>query len=695
LKVENNGPSAKEKEQEEAVSHIMEDDNQTKLFGDVDKDATENIPSVGNKHDNDDDISDDDDDDDDNSDDDDDSDSEEHSREIEEAVQALQDAEQNEDEEVGVNTDQITEDVEMKEDSPEQGRDATPDQLPVHDPSPASQPNITDCISDTNSDAPAPLTPQVATPPQVVDSLTPECVPVDSTQSTPTTRTETVPLVESKAAFSVEKSNPVESENIRQPESPLDDDNSSDDDIPSDDYQGYSDSPEPLNPPQNFQEPFSEDLPNNFEQIETSAPNSIPSTEPIPSQESINVNCVATTPPVPAQAPPTPTAVPPQVPPPATAPAPLPPTHPQNQNQNCSSVPTGVFPPQNSAINNMPNTNMNSNNFTNVDIDVAQLGLESPTSISSNEMTNPNISGETIIGVGPNYYDCAQSQQNYINNLVAGGRYMDMVNSPHPMNSSGNYMPSGVPSTLSSYCPPPPVSSYASVLLQQNPSHTHRLSHNNTPCGVPVGRSFTGQSTPNQTNTSCSLVKLQQLTNGLTDIMPDNTMTPPPNLTPPPPVNMTPPPSMIRNMTTPPISNLQVQNSSGSLVPQSYKQYQRQRSSTPSVRKSPNVTVNPNMPPFTPNVTIRPGSNMITGYPNMLDSYRMRQPMINPGYINQGIINQFSPQLPMQMLNMNMNMNMNMNSAQQHFQQHMQPPKSNNAYAYGYMAPTLNGVMRR
>ena len=106
---------------------------------------------------------------------------------------------------------------------------------------------------------------------------------------------------------------------------------------------------------------------------------------------------------------------------------------------------------------------------------------------------------------------------------------------------------------------------------------------------------------------SCSLAKLQQLTNGLNDIMPENQMTPPPTMTPPPP-HMTPTsPSMIRNMATPPVTNLQShsQNMPGSSLQQSYKSYQRQRSS--STRKSPNVTVNPNMPPFTPNVTILSG----------------------------------------------------------------------------------------
>ncbi|XP_069123759.1 histone acetyltransferase KAT6B-like isoform X3 [Argopecten irradians] len=726
---------------EEAVSHILSEseDLPTKLFGDVTNDndcdngkKSENLnKTVDSAEESDD-------------------DSEENSREIEEAVHALQEAEQTQEgEDRGDDSEAEANNAgEMKADSPEQEREhLTPDVLPVHEPSPAPQPTVPDCVSDTNSDVPAPLTPQVPTPPPVVEGLTPECTssPVKE-QTSPISRVETLPLADTRKPV---ETTPQKAPTLMETEdvdSALDDENSSDDDIPSDDnYPGqYCDSPvrETLNTSQNFQETFTEELRTNFDRgpasnmsghasnmsgpasnmsvtgpasnmsvtgpasnmsvtgpaSNMSGPASNLSSTPdqMAQRDAINMGCVETPPAVsaPSAPPPAPTQAPPAQPPtPAQPPVPTPAqqTHP---NQNCGNV-QSIYQSPNNPINNIPNANMASSNYTNVDIDVAQLGLESPTSISSTEMTNPNMGGDPV----GNYYDCAQTQQMYINNMMASGRYMDMVNSPHPVSCSSagsNYMQTGPSNTMPSYCPPPPVSSYASVLLQQN--NTHRLTHNNTPCSGPVGRQFPGQNPgPNQNNSSCSIAKLQQLTNGLVDInMPDNTMTPPPNLTPPPPVNMTPPPSMIRNMATPPISNLQAQNSS-SLVPQ-YKQYQRQRSSSSSVRKSPNVTVNPNMPPFTPNVTIRPGSNMITGY-NMLDSYRMRQPMLNPGYINHaGFINQLgqTPQLPMQMLNMNMNMN---SAAHQQFQQHMQAPQSNNSYpAYGYMAaPTLNmnGMMRR
>lgn len=77
----------------------------------------------------------------------------------------------------------------------------------------------------------------------------------------------------------------------------------------------------------------------------------------------------------------------------------------------------------------------------------------------------------------------------------------------------------------------------------------------------------------------------------------------------------------------------------------------------------------------------------------------MQQPMLNTSYIaNTGFINSLRqpPNLPMQMsLNMNMNQINPMNpmsmNPQQHFQQHMQPPQSNNVYtAYSYINSGLN-----
>ncbi|XP_014678655.1 PREDICTED: histone acetyltransferase KAT6B-like [Priapulus caudatus] len=123
-------------------------------------------------------------------------------------------------------------------------------------------------------------------------------------------------------------------------------------------------------------------------------------------------------------------------------------------------------------------------------------------------------------------------------------------------------------------------------------------------------------------NTSCSIQKLQQLTNGIMDIVPQgppmNTMTPPPNLTPPP--TMTPPPGMQRNL-TPPISNLPSQVSMTMNQAQYYK-YQRRQA---QIQRSPNVTIGP---------------NLMSGYNTY--SYRLQQ----------------QSQVPFQMVNMNMNVNL-------------------------------------
>lgn len=674
------------------------------------------------------------------------------SREAEDAVQALQEAEQG--------------DSEGKENSPdscEQERDHLTPELSVSGPSPISQPCVTDCISDTNSDVPAPLTPQVPTPPPVRESLSPHFTSVD----VPSVSQSDMPAVSETSQVKsgdIDKSNDKNFDKANS-QTVDDEDSTSDDDIPSDDnYQDdFNESPpgapapvvslqppppqpsmqpspiqpspvqpssvqpspmqqSPLQPSPVQQSPvqqspiqhspiqpspiqqspvqqspvsapavqkqpesaksfhetsFTEELQTNFEQLSNSSTNNLQN-ESLPQQDSLKLNHSVSRPP---------------------------------QNQSLSNnFPPQVFQP-NSTMGPMTNTNIGNNGYGN-EMDVTQLpGLESPASISSNDMPNSNNSGETVAPQILGFMDCAeaQSQRTYINNMNSrnSGRYMDMVSSSYPVVSSCGSFISPVPTgtnIVQNFCPPP-VSTYAlQQQQQQQQNSTHRLTHSNSQCRVQQPPSVSHQNSgpgpyPPQ-NISCNLAKLQQLTNGLPDLMPESTMTPPPNLTPPP-HNMTPPP-MMRGMATPPIPNQQ--NSSG-LMGQQYKQYQQQqRQRQSSVRKSPNVTVNPNMP-FTPNVTIRPGSNMITGYNNLLDSYRMRQPMLNPGYINHGFpLNQLgqTPQIPMQMLNMNMNMNMNMNPAQQHFQQHMQPSQSNNMYAYGYingsLPPSLNnmnGMMRR
>lgn len=193
---------------------------------------------------------------------------------------------------------------------------------------------------------------------------------------------------------------------------------------------------------------------------------------------------------------------------------------------------------------------------------------------------------------------------------------------------------------------------------------------------------------PQQTNTSCSLAKLQQLTNGIMDLVPSpspcNTMTPPPNLTPPPPINMTPPPPIQRNL-TPPIPSLQPQVSLAP-NPHYYKSYNRGR----QMQRSPNITIN---------------HNIMASY-QTLNGYRMQQgpataAVINTaGYItNTGFINQ--GQLPTAAVPMGM-MNVNVHPQTQYQEAGIQPPRPQNAmyttysvYNSGLAPQALNGIMRR
>lgn len=629
------------------------------------------------------------------------SDSENVSREIEEAVQALKDAEQSDMEDMPSDLNDM---VKKDDDETEQQRERhTPDDLPIPDPSPAPIAIGGDGISDTNSDVPAPLTPQVPTPSK--DPSTPECSLLKShpQEDTPSLGPKTDALLESKSDTKLDGMRASGS-----PEDPAhetdDDDIPSDDNFPEDEINSPS-----LCGTRNFENSLSSDIQNNFDQItNTSANNSIQSNEQMTPQSNLSVNnCVENPPSVPS-----------------VKHSPLPTTsqhqptmvqqQPHLQNQTCSNMQT-VFTPQPNGMNNLqPSSNLGST-YGAVDIDVVtQMDLESPTSISSSELQNPISSGTDTTGVSNvqqaqtlnsmqnsapaligSFSDCAQQMpQPYQQvNVMQGARYMDMVNT-----SSAGYNMSMIPPSTNTmpYCSASP-SSYTSVLLQQNT--TQRLTHSATPCPLPQVPINRQNSAPaGYAGNSCSLAKLQQLTNGLSDLsgMPDNQMTPPPTMTPPPP-HMTPSRQNLATA-TPPVPNLQSQTVPGAVsLQQSYKQYQRQR----NPRKSPNISVNPNMTSFAPNVTIRTGSNMIVGnYSNFQDIYRMQQQTFNPSYMNHpGFINSRlqTPQLPMQMFP---NMNMNVNPAQQHFQQHMQPPQSNNMYTYSYingqLGPSLNnGVMRR
>ncbi|KAJ8948443.1 hypothetical protein NQ318_007966 [Aromia moschata] len=242
-------------------------------------------------------------------------------------------------------------------------------------------------------------------------------------------------------------------------------------------------------------------------------------------------------------------------------------------------------------------------------------------------------------------------------------------------------------------------------------------------CAVTSGTNFyiqtnphTHAHTPASGNSSCSLAKLQQLTNGLDMIPPTacNTMTPPPptamTLTPPPThhphATMTPPPShqMIQNQTvrnlTPPSAippnlqqqvlgyhkyyqtNMNVNQLGGTVTPPIGQNLGR------SGRNSTNVAAMQHMQTSTsrvsPNVTLNP--NVMYN----MNSYRMapqQAPSAVTGYITNtaGFINN---QIPMQMMNM----------AQTQYQDPaaLQRAQQNTMYTAcinGIMP--LNGTMRR
>lgn len=224
-----------------------------------------------------------------------------------------------------------------------------------------------------------------------------------------------------------------------------------------------------------------------------------------------------------------------------------------------------------------------------------------------------------------------------------------------------------------------PVSSVTPNFHIQSPSYTY------TPTPTPT------PNTPSQIGTSCSLAKLQQLTNGIMDIVPNascNTMTPPPNMTPPSPqVNMTPPPQMQRSL-TPAMTNLQpqipMQSSSHSYSKYHFHHRQMQRNA--------NVALSP---------------NLVASYQTINGvGYRIQQApsaaaMLNTGYItNASFINQaqLPPSAAVQMGMVNVNMH-----GQTPYQETLQPNRPQNAmyttYSYhisGNLQPqSLNSVMRR
>ncbi|XP_044253768.1 histone acetyltransferase KAT6A isoform X1 [Tribolium madens] len=255
------------------------------------------------------------------------------------------------------------------------------------------------------------------------------------------------------------------------------------------------------------------------------------------------------------------------------------------------------------------------------------------------------------------------------------------------------------------------VTTGTNFYIQTNP-HPH--AHTPTPAPTPVPTStLQGPAQPGQS--SCSLAKLQQLTNGL-EMMPPNscsTMTPPPSamtLSPPPThhphATMTPPPThqMIQNQTVRNLApspsgiqpqvlsyhkyyqpNMNVNQLGGAVTPPIGQNLGRSRNSTNVQHmQSTSSRVSPNVAALNPMY-------------NSLNGYRMaaqQGPGPVTGYITNtaaGFIN--NAQIPMQMGVMNM--------AQTQYQDPaaIQRAQQNTMYTYGYinsgLMQPLNGTMRR
>ncbi len=268
---------------------------------------------------------------------------------------------------------------------------------------------------------------------------------------------------------------------------------------------------------------------------------------------------------------------------------------------------------------------------------------------------------------------------------------------PLPISAADMHQhPQSMMSTLMNY--PPPMPPHMATHRLSHPGQSNSCAH--SPIGAMAPR--VPGNFPNQ-NSSCSLAKLQQLTNGIPgmEMMPESTMTPPPNLTPPPPPlnSMTPPPpsmqrDMSRNMTPPVLQGQLGMPTAVGGAGNPYKQYPPRpggggagsrgvaSSAAASLQKSPNVTVQPNMT-FTPNVTLQPGMNVITGYNMNLTNWNGRVPQ-QMQYITTNPANfSLQPQPPQ----MNMMGMMNVHQPA-NFQQPMTPaaaPQPNNVYTtYGY-----------
>ena len=237
-------------------------------------------------------------------------------------------------------------------------------------------------------------------------------------------------------------------------------------------------------------------------------------------------------------------------------------------------------------------------------------------------------------------------------------------------------------------------SSSSSTSTSQRASHSSGSSNS---CGPTTGNYFLNSSPPGPSPTptpvasgqhhvggvqgsasSCSIARLQQLTNGIMDIAPPpppcGGVTSPPPHTPPPSHTVTPPPTAAaaaaaaaqRNM-TPPISNLQSQ------MPLPYK-YKSHHGAAAAAAQMPSNMMSPAMLGYQVN-----GYRM-TGQPGAMSA-------LNTSYLtNAPFMNQ---QLPMQMMNMHP-------QAASQYQDPRSQPQNTMYPPYSYMSTLqLNGSMRR
>lgn len=264
------------------------------------------------------------------------------------------------------------------------------------------------------------------------------------------------------------------------------------------------------------------------------------------------------------------------------------------------------------------------------------------------------------------------------------------------------------------------VTTGTNFYLQANP-HAHTPGPIPTPTSASIPVSV--QSNPSQNaggNSSCSLAKLQQLTNDMIPHSSCSTMTPPPNamtLTPPPPpthhphATMTPPPHQmiqnqsVRNLTTSPSAisanlqqpvlgyhhkyyqpNVNMNQLGGTVTPPMGQNLGRSGRNSANIAvqhmQSPSSRISPNVPNIVP-----PQYN--------LNEYRMaaQQTPAVTGYIANtaaGFIN--NAQIPMQMMNMTQPNYQNPSAIQRAQQNTMY---TTHGYIYNNIMQPLSGTMRR